>query len=505
VRRSRLVEESQLLAVLSELKQKAGREPLTDTDFVANGLVEAGLLTRWQADRLLEGRYRGFLLGKYKLLAELGAGGMSKVYLAEHILMQRRVAIKVLPKSRVDDTSYLARFHREAQAAAALDHRNIVRAYDVDNEGGIHYLVMEYVEGRDLQQVVKQDGPLEPALAAEYIRQAAEGLAHAHKAGLIHRDVKPANLLVDRKNVVKVLDLGLACFTDEDRASLTVAYDENVLGTADYLSPEQALNSHNVDVRTDIYSLGCSLYYLLTGHPPFPEGTLPQRLMAHQKTPPPDIGLERPDVPADLIEICGRMMAKKLDRRYQTAEEVADVLAEWLVTHGHGSSLLDGSGSWPRVGKSSLHGLPVARRDLPGKGARSSTLGKPRHDTAMTDTMADLGHSTVKGPPPLPAQARASDLSESRIGHKIREAKHLPMAKPLETENAPASEFVIPIDDLLAASRPRTPALPVTDEQMAAYHRRQKNPVPAWTWIAIAVGLLVAAAIAVAAILTTKP
>ena len=129
----------------------------------------------------------------------LGTGGMSTVYLAEHILMQRRVAIKVLPKSRVDDTSYLARFHREAQAAAALDHRNIVRAYNVDNDGDIHYLVMEYVEGRDLQQIVKQDGPLEPAVAAEYIRQAAEGLAHAHQAGLIHRDIKPANLLVDRK------------------------------------------------------------------------------------------------------------------------------------------------------------------------------------------------------------------------------------------------------------------------------------------------------------------
>ena len=137
------------------------------------------------------------------------------MYLAEHVLMQRRVAIKVLPKNRVEDSSYLARFHREAQAAAALDHRNIVRAYDVDNDGSIHYLVMEYVEGRDLQHMVKEDGPMDYAAAAEYIRQAAEGLAHAHQAGLIHRDVKPANLLVDQKNVVKVLDLGLARFTDE--------------------------------------------------------------------------------------------------------------------------------------------------------------------------------------------------------------------------------------------------------------------------------------------------
>ena len=195
-----------------------------------------------------------------------------------------------------------------------MDHRNIVRAYDVDNDGNIHYLVMEYVEGRDLQHIVKEDGPLDYVAAAEYFRQAASGLAHAHRAGLIHRDVKPANLLVDQKNVIKLLDLGLARFTDEDKASLTVAYDENVLGTADYLAPEQALDSHGVDARADIYGLGCSMYYVLTGHPPFVGGTLPQRLMMHQKQPPPSILLDRPDAPPDLIEICMKMMAKKPDR-----------------------------------------------------------------------------------------------------------------------------------------------------------------------------------------------
>ena len=156
VRQSGLVEKDRLTALLRELKRAAGGHSITDTDFVAERLVEAGLVTRWQADKLLEGRHKGFFLGKYKLLDHLGTGGMSSVYLAEHVLMQRRVAIKVLPKNRVEDTSYLARFHREAQAAAALDHRNIVRAYDVDSEEGIHYLVMEYVEGRDLQHIVKR-------------------------------------------------------------------------------------------------------------------------------------------------------------------------------------------------------------------------------------------------------------------------------------------------------------------------------------------------------------
>ncbi len=143
---------------------------------------------------------------------------------------------------------------------------------------------MEYVEGSDLQTMVKEQGPLDYVRAADYIRQAAEGLHHAHQAGLIHRNVKPANLLVDPHDVVKLLDLGLARFTEDQLASLTVAYDENVLGTADYLAPEQAINSHGVDGRADIYSLGCAFYYLLTGQPPFPEGTLPQRLAMHQKS-----------------------------------------------------------------------------------------------------------------------------------------------------------------------------------------------------------------------------
>ena len=178
--------------------------------------------------------------------------------------------------------------------------------------------------------MVKSDGPMSYVAAADYIRQAAEGLAHAHQSGLIHRDVKPANLLVDQKNVVKILDLGLARFTDEDKASLTLAFDENVLGTADYLAPEQAIDSHGVDARADIYGLGCSMYFLLTGHPPFVGGSLPQRLVMHQKQPPPSILLDRPDAPDDLIEICMKMLAKKPEGRYQSADEVAKVLTDWL-------------------------------------------------------------------------------------------------------------------------------------------------------------------------------
>src|SRR5687767_15069963 len=196
VRRSGLVEQEPLDRVVAEVEREtAAGQPPADAAALAERLILAGLLTRWQTNKLLEGRHRGFFLDKYKLLDHLGTGGMSSVYLAEHVHMHRRVAVKVLPQNRVEDSSYRDRFYREARAAAALDHPNVVRAYDVGNDGKIHFLVMEYVEGRDLQATIKQDGPLGYELAAEYIAQAADGLAHAHEIGLIHRDIKPANLL----------------------------------------------------------------------------------------------------------------------------------------------------------------------------------------------------------------------------------------------------------------------------------------------------------------------
>lgn len=481
VRRSGLVEKDQLNALLLGLKDEAAGEPVTDSEMVANRLVEAGLITGWQAEKLLEGRHKGFFLGKYKLLNLLGAGGMSSVYLAEHVLMQRRVAIKVLPKNRVEDSSYLARFHREAQAAAALDHRNIVRAYDVDNDGSNHYLVMEYVEGRDLQHVVKEDGPLGYIAAADYIRQAAEGLGHAHRANLIHRDVKPANLLVDRKNVVKVLDLGLARFTDEDKASLTVAYDENVLGTADYLAPEQALDSHGVDSRADIYGLGCSLYYLLTGHPPFPGGTLPQRLMAHQKQTPPSIQIDRPDAPGDLVEICMHMMAKKPDQRYQTMAEVAQALTQWLINHGQ---KVDSGSS---AGGSSSHKFE--------KGSA------PRHDlgNASRPTKAPLtpgrGLSTPAQASPLrnqpAARSGAGGSAGSDSGSNPRATDKKPTQKAQPSPKNPSLDF--PFDDTLPPMITQPPVAisgqhSLKQGDLASYFTR-RNTTPTWVWLAAAGGI----------------
>ena len=337
VKRSRLVSPDQLQRVLAEAK--AAGTNVEDSREIANTLVEKSGLTRWQADKLLQGKHKGFFLGKYRLLSLLGKGGMGSVYLAEHTLMRRRCAIKVLPAKRVHDTSYLGRFHREAQAVAALDHVNIVRAYDVDkeNEGDaeIHFLVMEFVNGRSMLEIVLQDGPVNFVQAADFIRQASDGLTHAHQAGMVHRDIKPGNLLVDENGVVKILDLGLARFISgehaEEEESLTVAHDEKVLGTADYLAPEQALDSHSVDSRADIYSLGCTAYFLLSGHPPFTEGTLAQRLMAHQTKEPPPLEAECPGIPIDFLAIIKRMMGKSLDDRYQSADEVNEELKSWLL------------------------------------------------------------------------------------------------------------------------------------------------------------------------------
>ncbi len=505
VRSSRLVEKDQLERAVLELKQSLEGQPLTNANILSEHLIEAGLLTRWQTEKLLEGRHKGFFLGKYKLLDHLGTGGMSTVYLAEHLLMHRRVAIKVLPKNRVDDTSYLARFHREARAAAALDDHNIVRAYDVDNEGAIHYLVMEYIEGRDLQVTVKQDGPLDYAQAADFTRQAALGLARAHAVGLIHRDVKPANLLVDGQNVVKVLDLGLAKFSDEGKASLTVAYDENVLGTADYLAPEQALDSHGVDARADIYSLGCTLYYLLTGHPPFPEGTLPQRIMMHQKEPAADVRKDRPDAPLDLLRICGKMMAKKPASRFQTAYDVAAIMTKWLKIIGHDVEPLPSRESYIPVGESGGSSQDAAATTQRQSGAggggqgsgklpstRTSTglksrpgipqPGQNQPDGSPADTVAASDRSTMKGAKGLRGggSGRINTETYEDVAPPVEVTGLQELRDPLQAsiENGVAAEAM--------NSLPRPNLEQVKPRPTRPLHRYGQTP--AWVWFAISAG-----------------
>lgn len=382
VRQSGLIEAEVLKQVLAET---TGQRGLDDARELAAVLVSRNLVTRWQADKLMQGKHRGFFLGKYRLLSHLGTGGMSSVYLAEHVLMRRRVAIKVLPRSRVNDSSYLERFHREARAVASLDHRNIVRAYDVDQEDQNHFLVMEYVPGYSLHELVTKRGRLDFVPAAEYARQAADGLHHAHRMGMVHRDIKPGNLLLDDKGTIKLLDLGLARFFDEDEdQSLTRKHDERILGTADYLSPEQAIDSHSADVRSDIYSLGCTLYFFLTGRPPFPDGTLAQRLLAHQTRQPPALERERPDIPSGLAAIVCQMMAKQPEQRFQTALAASQALLSWLSEHG--------GRAWTELNPLAPSGSSLIGRAPPSSFPSSSShvFGSPRPPVAATGQAADI-------------------------------------------------------------------------------------------------------------------
>lgn len=329
VRKSGVVDEKRLDAYL----QKTRAAIPNDLGKFAGILVRDGILTHFQAEQFLQGKWRRFTIGKYKVLERLGSGGMGSVYLCEHKFMRRRVAVKVLPAAKADDPAALERFYREARAVAALDHPNIVRAYDIDQDEKLHFLVMEYVDGTSLQEIVKKHGQMDVTRAAHYLSQAAIGLQHAHQtAGLVHRDIKPGNILVDRNGVVKILDMGLARFFHDEEDILTKKYDENVLGTADYLAPEQALDSHSVDIRADIYSLGATCYFILTGCTPFTEGTVAQKLIWHQTRQPKPIRQIRPEVPEGLAAIVEKMMSKNPADRYQSPADITTALAGWTQT-----------------------------------------------------------------------------------------------------------------------------------------------------------------------------
>jgi len=298
-----LLEKSQLLRsdVLDKIRPQISKHNASDPKRLAKTLIKNQLISEYQARQLLAGRYKGFYVGKYKILAVIGAGGMGRVFLSEQVSMERLVAIKVIGqiKRKNRKQEILARFKREAKAVAALRHENIIHAYDFDEENGVPYIVMEFVEGIDTATIFQKFGRLPYQHAVEYARQAALGLQHAHEANLVHRDIKPGNLLVDTRGVVKILDLGLcSAFGDQNDDSITV--DQDQLGTVDYIAPEQAVDSHSVDHRADIYSLGATLYSLIAGQVLFPGKSTTQKLLLHQTTDPQPIQALVSAVPAEL-------------------------------------------------------------------------------------------------------------------------------------------------------------------------------------------------------------
>lgn len=303
-------------------------------EVLATELVRRGRLTKYQAGRVASGRIRGLVLGKYVIQDRIGEGGMGEVFIAEHRRMKRPVVVKILPESATKSKDAIHRFQHEVEAAAQLSHPNIVTAFDADVEDGIHYLVMEYVEGEPLGDFAAKHGPLPIDLALSCILQAATGLEYAHATGIIHRDIKPNNLLIDRTRSVKILDMGLARFEDNrGTESLPGGGSTNrktpILGTVEYMSAEQVDDPANVDPRSDVYSLGCTLYRLLAGQPPYTGGTVMQTLLAHRAEPIPSICEVRTDAPAWLDDVLRLMLAKEPKDRYQSMTE----LIRELETH----------------------------------------------------------------------------------------------------------------------------------------------------------------------------
>ena len=494
LRRSGLVESTKLDEILAVIESSASAEQLEDPTFFADQFVRRYILTAWQSRQILKGRYKGFFLRQYKILGHLGSGGMSSVYLAEHILMQRRVAIKVLPRKRLEKAIYLERFIREAQAIAALDHPNIIRAYDFDHEGDLHYIIMEYFPGDNLQTIVDNTKKVPFPRIVNILRQTADALSHAHAIGVIHRDVKPSNVLVNPQGEVKVLDLGLALLDEQVyEGRITHIQEDTILGTADYLAPEQAIDSHKVDARADIYALGGVLYFCLTGHPPFPEGSVSKRLLDHQQHEPSSILIDRPDTPENLVTLCKKMMSKNPDHRQQSAREVVHDFEDWLVRNGYAEEEEFAERSSSGTGKfrvrvnmqkiantNSLRLLQQQKQeqsDQVEEGFETSILGATEDNVnlfggseagsaliSLSGLSAQRRNNSSSGAAEDSTLARLNDIDRERTMRFRRES-----ARPVADHTPPKRSSL--------ADTQLMPTIPVTQQAMDWYRN-----VPVWFW-----------------------
>jgi serine/threonine protein kinase len=311
---------------LAEIKAKVlhGDYPM-DPAALADCLIRDKFLTVFQAKRLLSNRPQGLIVGRYIILDRIGSGSMGRVYKAHHVMMDRVVALKIIAPEIAANDRVVARFQREMKLVGRLDHPNVVRAYDADQLHRVLFIVMEYVSGISLGDRLKKKGPIPPAEMIDYAAQSALGLAHAHEQGIVHRDVKPTNILLTEDRKVKLLDLGLGVLMEADSAATFATADGIAVGTVDYMSPEQACG-RDVDGRSDLYSLGCSMYHLMTAKLPF-IGTSPiERLGKRISGRHVPITEHLPDLPSSFVRVLDKLLAHKPHERYATAAEAAEAL-----------------------------------------------------------------------------------------------------------------------------------------------------------------------------------
>ncbi|MEZ6113550.1 MAG: protein kinase [Pirellulaceae bacterium] len=398
--------DAQLLddAELRSVEEKLGSSG--EADDVFDQLVQQNRLTRFQADTLLSGSRDPLRLGEYTVVDRLGGGGMGQVFKAVHRRLERVVALKIIAPSILKDERAVKRFEREARVAGKLIHPHIVTAYDASEDRGIHFLVMEYVDGCDLATLVRSKGPLEAGRAVNYVVQAARGLAYAHAKGIVHRDVKPANLLLDRTGRVRVLDLGLARSYFEESAvgqnvdELTSA--GMMLGTLAYIAPEQVGNAASADQRADIYGLGCTLYFLIVGRPPFYGSRSVYEVMC---SPAPSMLADSRQVSEELDAVYLKMVAKRPEDRYETMDEVIKQLQACCVT-------LPTSMNWeiPREDEQSFdlaasHNLGNTDQTI---SSHNQPLGKPDSGRSSAVAMPDQSKPTTVGSPPMEDRANST-------------------------------------------------------------------------------------------------
>ncbi len=406
--RSGQVTQAQIDHASDQLRQEGGPAALPAVEagdrLLAEQLVRDRVLTAYQADQLQQGRTK-LNLGPYVITDWLGQGGMGQVFAAVHQLMGRTVAIKVLPQHKSTPDA-IASFTREIQTQARLDHRNLVRAYDAGHEGKVYFLVTEFVPGTDLRRLLRRRGRLTMYQAASVIAQAAHGLQHAHQRGLVHRDVKPGNILVTPEGHVKVSDLGLAGFLHDDddpRAG-------KIVGTADYLAPEVIRNPENKLPVSDIYALGCTLYYAVTGKVPFPGGSTREKARRHCEETPWHPRQFNADINDEFVDLIADMMEKDPARRIQTAAEVTLRLAPW--TERRVALSFDSTPQSPWTGPP----IPAdpetdeTRDDFAdiGSGPGEDNGARPTTTTQATVAQGDSSQDTFRTAPPPPGNETAS-------------------------------------------------------------------------------------------------